>query len=485
MDSLESAHRHFRAAEIDEAARMCERLIQADDSNGDAWHLLSWCEFQKGNLSRAVQGAGQATRHNQHAWKCFHDLGFFLRRAEQDERAVPAFLRAVELEPEAVPAWVQLGAALTTLGRFEDAGRAHRRAVSLDPTAATQSLLALVELEGYGASQKELATLEKAYDTIRVGRERAQLGFALGRVWEKRREPAKAFDYYTRANAERRRHGHLNVARHLTNAPGFLDQFGQQAMADAEDSGLASHKPIFIVGMPRSGTTLVERLLARHPEVTAGGESGEFSRLAGGVVRQLPADTPILQGLTPNALAATGKSYLDYLQARFPGAARVTEKLPVNFTLVGLMAKIFPRAKVLWVERDPVDTCWSCWTTAFSNPTLAFTQEELGGFQALAEHCLSHWRRVCPDHVHVIRYEALVRETEKTMRAALEALELPWDAACAATETEGGEAVRTASAVTVRRAVSRSSIGRSRPFRDRLQPLIGARTEALASLTRG
>ena len=482
MDSIESARQLFGAENFDRAAEICSRLIERDGEDAAAWNLLAWCEHQKGNRQRAVEGAVEATRHRDDAWRYFHDLGYFLRHAQADERAVGAFSRAVELESGAVPSWVQLGAALTSIGKLDDAIAAHRRAVKIDFTAATQSLLALVELDRFGQRPEELRVLEKAFKTIRVGRERSQLGFALGQVWERRKDVPKSFEYYDGANRDRRRDGHLDVAAKLAATPSYLDQFNQEAMLSARHSEMDSRRPVFIVGMPRSGTTLLERLLGQHPNVDTGGESGEFARLVGGVVRQLPANVPLLEGLTPAVLHATASSYLDYLQRRFPGDSLVTEKLPLNFTLVGIIAKLFPEGRVIYLQRHFLDTCWSCWTTSFDHPTLAFTQTELGQFHALYEHTMAHWEQVCPERMTAVVYEELVREPESTMRTVVSDLGLEWDDACANIDPSVGGAIRTASAVTARRPVTRSSIGRSRAYRDRLTALTEARDAALAAL---
>jgi hypothetical protein len=235
------------------------------------------------------------------------------------------------------------------------------------------------------------------------------------------------------------------------------------------DQGLRSAAPIFIVGMPRSGTTLIEQILAAHPAVQGAGEL-RFMRTVVEQVSGFPNGVAALDG---GALTRLGQAYLSHVESLAGGRPRVVDKAPGNFVNAGLIRLILPDAKIIHARRDPVDTCLSCYTKLFAD-ALNFTYDltELGRYCRDYQKMMDHWRAVLPaSHFLEVDYEAVVDDIEAEARRMLEFLELPWDPACL--EFYRVERpVRTASVNQVRQPIYRSSSGRWRKHADALQPLL-------------
>ncbi|MGA7673826.1 MAG: sulfotransferase [Rhizomicrobium sp.] len=229
--------------------------------------------------------------------------------------------------------------------------------------------------------------------------------------------------------------------------------------------------PIFIVGMPRSGTTLVEQILASHPDVYGAGERPELED----IVSSFSADNSVAFGprdLTRDDFVAIGRRYVEQIAALAPGAKRITDKMPGNFRFAGLIHLALPGARILHVRRNAMDTCFSCYFTLFKG-SLNFTYNltELGTIYMAYEALMAHWRTVLPESTILdIQYEDLVSDFEPQVRRMLNFCNLPWDERCLKFY-ESANPVRTASLHEVRRPLFKSSIGRWRPYAAWLGPL--------------
>jgi Sulfotransferase family len=243
-------------------------------------------------------------------------------------------------------------------------------------------------------------------------------------------------------------------------------------------AGFTSSMPIFVVGMPRSGTTLVEQILSSHPAVHGAGELADFNTLVDrmaaprGNAFRYPEDTP---ALTTDQLRALGTAYVEGLRRRAPSATRVTDKMPGNFLFLGLIHLALPNAHIIHVLRDPRDTCLSCYSKLFTAPQdFTYDLAELGRYYGKYAELMAHWRAVLPaGRMLEIRYEDVVADLEASARRIIDHCGLDWDPRCIAFH-EARRPVRTASASQVRRPIYRSSRGRWRAYAAHLGPLVAA-----------
>jgi tetratricopeptide (TPR) repeat protein len=404
-------------------------------------------------------------------------LGVYLFRAGDAAGGIEALRRAVTIDPNFLAGWNSLGWAYRALGKFEDAVAAYERALRIDPESA-EARRSLAVTGRASASETELERLaETLSDTKRGLSDRISAGFARGELLDKMNRFDEAFADFARANAL--------VRRSLVEAGRSYDARGMERRVDdligqwTPDLFVAlgaaanqSDRPVFIVGMPRSGTSLVEQILASHSRVFGAGELTEIGRIAG----QLPPlsrDPAQLTGWTSMA-RSLGSAHVAQLGVRGGGALRVVDKLPDNMFHLGLIATLFPRARVIFCERDPRDICLSNYFQLFAggNPWSYDLAECAHRFRQTAR-LADHWRQVAPVAWLSMTYEALVDDLEGESRRMLEFLGLGWEAACLEFHrTE--RVVITQSTWQVRQTLFTRSVGRWRHYENHLEPLFSA-----------
>jgi len=316
----------------------------------------------------------------------------------------------------------------------------------------------------------------RADDGALADQDRRHLLFTLAAALEKTGDSERAFDALTKANA-------LKPARYdpdkfTARVDRLIAAWTPEAIATlprGDDSDL----PVFIVGMPRSGTSLVEQILGSHPRVHACGELNEIPRFVLDLNKKPAPDSPFLDRLdllSPGAVSRFARRYLgdrrkEASAAGHAGAERVTDKLPLNGLHLGVIATLFPNARVILCRRDPLDTCLSCYMHDFGgNLLFAYDLEHLGRFHRDYDRLLDHWSRALPLALHEAVYEDLVTELEPHARTLVDFLGLPWDDACLRFH-ESERIVRTVSQDQVRQRVYTSSIGRWKNFEPWLGPL--------------
>jgi hypothetical protein len=243
-------------------------------------------------------------------------------------------------------------------------------------------------------------------------------------------------------------------------------------------SGDASWSPIFIVGMPRSGTTLLEQVLASHSKVFGAGELEAFKELIGACAskqRIPPAYPDLMDSLSPDGIAELGQLYAERVRPMAPDVERIVDKMPLNFVFVGLIHLALPSARIIHIRRDPLDTCVSCFSLLFTgSQPFAYDLAELGRYYRGYETVMEHWHRVLPPGVMMdVQYEALVHDLEGVSRAVLRHCDLEWEDACR-DFYDTKRAIRTASLMQVREPLYRSSVGGWRRYAKHLKPLAEA-----------
>jgi tetratricopeptide (TPR) repeat protein len=387
------------------------------------------------------------------------------------EDGIAALDRAIALGDEARDELLAKRAGtMETFGRQDEAKSAFEEALALNPGSPT-AMTGRAELIKFTPDDPTIPAMEAllAPGKSETHASRMLLHFALGKAYLDLGDSAAAFRHLNEGNRMKR--GVVAYSADATEKffadvaaafpPALLDRLGGQ--------GLRTPAPIFVVGMPRSGTTLIEQILAAHPAVRGAGEL----RFMRSIVEQISDFPKGVAALDAAALQRMGQDYLSRIEALADGKPRVVDKAPGNFVNAGLIRLILPDAKIIHARRDPVDTCLSCYTKLFAD-ALNFTYDmtELGRYCRGYQKLTDYWRTVLPaSHFLEVDYEAVVDDIEAEARRMLEFLELPWDPACL--EFYRVERpVRTASVNQVRQPIYRSSSGRWRKHAEALQPLL-------------
>jgi tetratricopeptide (TPR) repeat protein len=431
-------------------------------------------------------------------------------RMMEPEAAIESARRALKLKPDLTFALQTLGSALDTLGRYEEAVAVRRRAIGLNPrsgalqydlgmthmhhgqlAAAEASFRAALALEpDNGSLHRALAFLvpHKTRDADiaaleRVRRansasddDRMHAAFGLGKALDDIGAHDEAFGYFLEANRLKR--AVLTYTSEETDR--LFDKmkavFTPERFASLAGQGCPDETPIFVLGMPRSGTSLVEQVLASHPEVAGGGEFRLVNQLMGGFAGG--AGFPLAEALdavSPGALREMGESYVRQVRALSPKARFITDKLPGNFIMIGFIRLILPNAKIIHCRRDAVDTCLSIFKNFFAAEHLRYAYDlgEIGHYYRRYEDLMAHWHRVLPGFVYDVAYERLIDDFEPEVRRLLDHCGLEWREECREFFA-ARRSVQTASSVQVRKPLYKSSIGQAARYGDRIAPLLAA-----------
>lgn len=390
------------------------------------------------------------------------------------ERAIAGYRTAIALKPDYAQAYANMGDALRELGLAEDARQAYEKAVELAPAKA-QFHRRLAENSRLRTDDPRVATMRKlAEDASLPVKDQIELHFALAKVFADLGQHEHSFRHLLKGNALHRARIDYDEAATLGLFDRIRTVFTPELLRAKSDLGDPSALPVFIVGMIRSGTTLVEQILASHPDVHGAGELTDFAKALtvppGAGAEEFPES---FAAITGDGLKRIATAYLDRIRALAPSARRIADKMPANFRLLGAIHLVLPNARIIHLRRDPVDTCLSCFSILFAGEQPhAYDLAELGRYYRAYDSLMQHWRRVLPAGVMLeISYEELTSNVELEARKIVAHCGLNWNDRCLAFH-QTPRPVRTASALQVRRPIYRTSIGRWRPYENQLLPLL-------------
>jgi hypothetical protein len=369
-----------------------------------------------------------------------------------------------------------LGASLQFVGDFAAAESAFRSALGLDANFyKAWSSLGQVSREPFTAA--ELAHLEGTLVAPDISVEsELHICHALARYCEEKGQYSRSFQYLERGKRRKRKSIDYSIdtdlalfqrAKHVCS-----EDFLERAAA-----GFDSAEPIFIVGLPRTGTTLVERILSSHPQVFSAGELANFSlavKRAAGTKSNLVLDVETLEAAAHVDFGKVGRDYLDSTRPRTGHTARFIDKMPLNFLYAGLIHRALPRAKIICLRRNPLDSCLSnyrqLFSTAFSYYNYSYDLLDTGRYYVAFDALARHWAAAIPTNYCEVQYEAVVEDAEREARRLLAFCDLPWDPACLSFH-ENAAPVSTASSVQVRKPIYRSALERWRKYEGEIAPL--------------
>jgi tetratricopeptide (TPR) repeat protein len=465
---LNSAGRH------EEATARFRQALEVDPDYAEALVGLAKASLALGRQEEAFAAFETALRLHPEDPSILIDFGFALTNAAKADRAVAHYRKAASLVPDNAEILANLGGVLIQSGQIEEARAIYERALALKPSAAAPYAALLAMRPAMAADPILLGAERLLGDREDIAeRDVIRLHFALGKAYSDIGDHARAFEHLRSANELKRRSLKYDEIKTLGQLEEIERVFTPQLMKRVGSCGDPSPVPIFIVGYPRSGSTLTEQILASHPSVIAGGERHDFTAAIDRYCPRFPDQVP---SLADETLRQLGAGYVARLTHDAPGAFRVTDKMLGNFTYIGLIRLALPNAHIVHVNRDPVDTCWSCFSNSFEGDSVPFTYDlgELGRSYCAYTEMMEHWRRVLPaESILEVTYEVLVANFEYEARRIVAHCGLQWDDACLAFY-KSERVVRTASAVQVRQPIYQSSIGRAKAFGGRLQPLLDA-----------
>lgn len=457
--------------QLEQAAHCFRTALALDAAFAPALNNLANVLRKMDRITEALELYRHAIASDPTSREAHYNLGKALRDTRAFEEALRAFERAIELDPVNYRACYELALCLEELGRFAEAVDRYRQALSINPDHARSiaNLLALrsfVPDAPFVAHASELAASGKIRDEAR-----AKLHQGLGKYHDGQRNYTQAFAHFAASNEVQRKWSKPHDAVHAAKALAALtSRFDMAHFERVRGLGHPSTRPIFIVGMPRSGTTLMEQILGSHPSVHPAGELTQIPRLAARY-SELNAET----------IGVAAQRYLDHLNAiAGSDVEHVTDKLPINYRHLGLIATLFPNARIIHCRRDSRDVALSCFIEMFNIRDQDFT-DLTGIAYAIVQHArlMAHWQCVLPIPIYEVRYSQLVADQEVETRRLLEHCGLSWDDRCLI-YFKSHRSVDTPSRWQVRQAIYASSVGRWRNYTQQLEPALAIlRSEGL------
>jgi tetratricopeptide (TPR) repeat protein len=460
----------FAQGELQESVKHFQQALAVRPQMAEGHQNLANTLVKLGKVDEAVIHYKQALAIKPDSVEVCNNLGNAMRTLSKLDEAIAYYRQALAIKPNHASAFNNLGHALRELGKLTEARTAYEKAVELAPEK-TLYHNGLAIMKRFAPGDQQLATMERiALDAESLpAQDRIYLHFALARAYDGIGDYERAFDHLLQGNALKRREIHYHEAWVHGRLARIAEVFSPSLIHAKRGLGDHSRVPVFVVGMPRSGTSLVEQILASHPKVFG---AGELKTLMDSVSISFPDEVSSMGGL---GLREIGTKYIAEVRRLSPNAERIVDKMPANYRFAGFIHLALPNARIIHVYRNPLDTCLSCFSTLFvGEQPYSYDLGELGRYYRAYEKSMEHWRRVLPSGVMLeVQYEQLIENLEGEARRLIAHCGLEWDAACLSFhETE--RPVRTASAQQVRQPVYRSSIGRWRPYARHLRPLMEA-----------
>jgi len=493
---------------LDEAGVSFRKALSLNPDDADVCYNLGITLKEQGKLDEAVACLRKALSLRPDYAEAYNNLGGILSDQDRPDEALACFRKALSLRPDYAEAHNNQGGILSDQGKPEEAIACYKMALTLKPdyTEALNNLglllsqlgrmdeavtcfrKALNQKRNNTQAYKGLSILVKSTEADDVVRtmedlynqkeeisdaDRIELGFALGKVFEDLGDYDKAFAFILEANQLKRGIYENSVQNDKDLFERIKKVFSPDFFASHPDSGNKDRTPIFVVGMPRSGTTLVEQILASHPSVFGAGELTILTELTNSLCtgETLAPFPECLMDLDSGALEKMGADYVDKIRKHSSLATRITDKMPGNFLRIGLIKTILPEAKVIHCVRNPMDTCFSIFKNDFSKKhAYAYDMEELGRYYTFYSNLMAHWENVLPGFMHTLRYEEMVADQQKQTKSLLDFCGLPWADACL-TFHKTERKVDTASLAQVRQPIYKDSVALWKRYEKHLEPL--------------
>lgn len=460
----------------DDAISSLRRSLQLNPGYPEALIGLARAYFETDQNGLALGILLDLVRVDTRRVDAFCLMGSIYTNQGSPELALEQFNRVLEIEPDNITALTGIGNLQMEKGDFEGAKSKFMMALQSDPDSV-EARFYLTQVEKVKKGDHNISALEDLLGMqprLSVDK-KISIHYALGKAYDDLQQYDDAFPHFLEGARLKRTKFYFNAKDDDLLVDGIINAINKDSMIAMLGGGNLSDAPIFILGMPRSGTTLVEQIISSHPDVYGAGELDYLIQIIQQVnkiddTRGFPTN---LMRLTPSLLTEYGNQYIKSVKVMAPTSKKITDKMPANYLMMGLIPLMLPNAKIIHVKRDPIDTCLSCFTRLFNRQQYATYQlDELGNHYKNYLKIISHWRKVMkPEQFIEVQYEDLVKDIEFEARRLINYCELPWDQDCL-NFYKNKRSIRTASVTQVRQPVYHSSVERWRGYEKYLTPLI-------------
>ena len=462
--------------ELDKAVTAYRKAIEINPGHRYAHNGLGNVLSDMGELDEAIASYRKAIKIDAGHKEAYNGLGKALSSMGEIENAIAAYRKALEIEPSHKEACKGLANALSDYGEIDEAIEVYRRSIEINPEH-TEAYRSLAKNKKFSEYDEDIRFMEALYENENFANvQKMHLAFGLGKAYEDLGEYEKSMEFILQANRLKRTTFNYSISEEEELFSKIKRTFSSEFFSNREGTGSQDRTPLFILGMPRSGTSLVEQILASHPDVYGAGELNDLARLTNEISstessKKFPVS---IVDLNSETLADLGKQYVACIRHRSGTAKYITDKMPQNFFYIGLIKVILPKAKIINCTRDPMDNCLSLFKNFFNEAHhYSYDMTELGQYYKLYLNLMQYWRDTLPGFIYDLAYERLVADQEDQIRRLLAFCDLPWDAACLDFHKTRRK-VKTASNAQVRRPIYKDSVKLWKRYEKQLEPLRSA-----------
>jgi len=466
---IASEHRKYKDAEV-----FLKQAVKVAPDYGRAWLDLSVAQLNQEKLEDAIDSAGRLVELSPEIAESQLALGNALARTDRPAEAAQAYQNALDCAPNHAGAFSGLGQQLKTLGRQSEAIEVYRRSIESDPKNA-EPYWSLANMKTFRFTDEDIDAMELLLQDEQLDElATVQLCNALGFAHEGRRDFNRAFSYFHRGNETRRGTEIYDPVDTEVATDRHITIFSEAFIREREGYGELDPSPIFIVGLPRSGSTLIEQILASHSQVEGTHELNDLATTVqsmpkAGKMDRFPEN---LKAIESQLFSKFGKEYLEKTMKFRKGAPFFIDKNPNNFVFVGLLQLILPNAKIINARRQPLDSCFGSYKQLFAKgQSFTYDLTEIGEYYLQYQKLMDHWHKVLPGNVLDVQYEDVVADLDTQVRRILDYCELPFEQSCLEFH-QTDRAVKTASSEQVRQPIYSSSVNLWKNYENNLDELI-------------
>ena len=497
--------RHLQASRFRKAENAFKKILVEDENNIDALRFMGILAFKSGNHDIAEAMFTRALQVDPTYTLVWANLAQVFSVTGQLDKAKKSFKNILNMEPKNGLIWAEYGTVLTKLARYSDGKDAYLKALKFKPNSprvylslghvyktmgeidnsinsykstikqnnlSGEAYWSLANLKTYSFTKDEIKNMEATLDTEISDIERCQMHFALGKAYEVKKDYNNSFINYSKGNRVKKRLIKYSSRETSEKTKKVLDFFNEDNISSLSNSSTLDRDPIFVLGMPRSGSTLVDQIISSHSMVDGTQELPNIIKIAAELNNDSDDNYPeVLEDFKSNELSALGLDYIKETKWARESAPFFIDKMPNNFIHIGLIKTILPNAKIIDTRRDAMDTCFSCFKQFFARGQLfTYSLEDLGNYYVDYIKAMNHWHKVYGEDIYTVHYDNVINNTESTIRELIEYCELPFEDNCLEFY-KSSRPVKTPSAEQVRQPIYKSGLNYWKNYEDFLSPL--------------
>ena len=461
----------FKSGNHDIAEAMLTKALKLDPTYSLVWANLAQVFSVTGQLDKAKKSFKNILSMEPKNGLIWAEYGTVLTKLANYEEGKDAYLKALEFKPDSPRVHLSLGHVYKTMGEIDNSIDSYKNTI-LQNNLSGEAYWSLANLKTYSFSENEIIDMEDTLKGDMSDIERSQMHFALGKAYEVKKDFDKSFKNYYEGNKLKK--GLIKYSSDDTtdNTKRILNFFNKENIQKLAKSLTGDRDPIFVLGMPRSGSTLVDQIISSHSKVDGTQELPNIIKIAAELNTNNQNNYPeVLKELDESKLSNLGKDYISETAWARDSAPFFIDKMPNNFIHIGLIKTILPNAKIIDTRRDPMDTCFSCFKQFFARGQLfTYSLEDLGNYYTDYIRAMNHWHNVYGKDIYTVHYDNVINETEETIRELIDYCELPFENECLEFYNSS-RPVKTPSAEQVRQPIYKSGLNYWKNYEKHLLPL--------------